>query len=128
MAARPIASPRRLAAISLALVLIPSLLLVGLGWRLFREEQTNVLQQLVERRRQTADSAVSKVDELLITLERQLATPAELNSHKIAGGDAAIIVIERGYTSAVAGSHVAFLPVPSAGREVPAEPFAAAGR
>ena len=122
MPVRPVTSSRRVVGVFLALVLVPSVLLVGLGWRLFQQDRTVSLQQLQERRRQTADLAVSILEQALASAEQSLRDVASLG-RVAAHGDAAAIVVERGRMSVAAGGRVAYLPAPAPGQPVRAEPF-----
>ncbi len=126
MVIRPIGSPRGIALIFLALVLAPSALLVGLGWRLFQEDRANALQLLHERRRQTADLVVSRLEQGLTATGGSLGDAAAIR-RVTEYGDAVVLAVEGDRHEVVAGQP-AFLPVPAPGREVPAAAFASADR
>jgi hypothetical protein len=68
--------PRRLIALFLALTLIPSALLVALGWSLFEQDRVNAQRELQQRREQTADLAVTTLAQIVGTAEQSLRDPA----------------------------------------------------
>jgi signal transduction histidine kinase len=125
MPARSLSSPRRVAATFFGLVLAPSILLVGLGWRLFEQDRAGALQQLQDRRRQTADLAVVAIEQALAGTEQSLRDPASLD-RLVSSGDAVIIVGDSSRPRMTVRGRLAFTPRPDPGRGVKAEPFAAA--
>ena len=124
MVIRPIGSPRRIALIFLVLVLAPSVLLVALGWQLFKEDRDNARQQLHERRQQTADLVESKLEQGLAATEQLLGDPAAIR-RITERGDAVVLDVGGDRQQVVAG-RLAFLPVPAPGRDVPAAAFESA--
>ena len=117
MVLRPIGSPRRIALIFLVLVLAPSVLLVALGWQLFKEDRANALQQLHERRQQTADLVVSKLEQGVVATEQSLRDAAAIG-RLAEQADAVVLGVEGDRLHVVAG-RPAFVPVPAPGSEVP---------
>src|SRR5262245_22107579 len=124
MAVRSPASSRRIVAVVLTVVLVPSVLLVVLGWRLFEQDRASALKQLDDRRRQTADLVVARLEQAVAASEQSLRderSRRELASHD----DAAVVVVEKGRMTVTSG-RVAFLPQPAPGAEIPAARFSSA--
>jgi hypothetical protein len=124
MALKSTGSPRRIVVVVLAVVIVPSLLLIVLGWRLFQQDRDAALQQLEDRRRQTADLVVAQIEQGVSATE--LSIRAGQSSRDLTAHDAAaVVVVDKGGMSVVNG-RVAFLPRPMPGREIPSSRFAAA--
>jgi hypothetical protein len=68
-------------------------LLIALGWRLFEQDRSVALQQLQDRRRQTADLVVTALEQALTGTEQTLRNPAALDRLTI-DGDAVVIVTD----------------------------------
>jgi hypothetical protein len=64
--------PRRLVVLFLALMVVPSVLLVVLGLRLFQQDRASTRQELEDRRRQAADLVVADLDRSLGETEAAL--------------------------------------------------------
>jgi hypothetical protein len=65
-------SARRLIGLVLLVTLLPSILLVALGWRLFQEDRAGELRALEERRERAADLVVSVLERALEQIEDRL--------------------------------------------------------
>lgn len=118
----PKSSPSRIPALFVALVVVPSLLLVGLGWQLFQQDRAGLIQQAVLRRRQAAELSASILGQSVAALERSLLDSDKPN-HVADHRDAAAIIVTEGRMTAASGSQVAFLPLPSPGRQVGSAAF-----
>ena len=105
--------PRHLLALFLLITLVPSVLLMALGWRSLRQERA---RQLADSREQAADLAVSSLQQSLASAERRLQN-APLSFDE----DAAAIEIEPGLVR----GKLLFYPFTVPGREAPAKTFAA---
>jgi len=118
-------SSRRIVGLFLALVLVPSALLVWLGWRLFEQDRANALRQFEERRGQTADLAISILEQAVASTESSLRDTAARN-RVAAHGDAVAAVIDGSRLSLAEGGRLAYSPLPDPGKDVSAQPFAEA--
>jgi hypothetical protein len=65
-------SPRRHAALFLAVTLVPSLLLVVLGWRLFEQDREGAVLQLEQRRGDAAALVVAELEQRLTAVAAAL--------------------------------------------------------
>src|SRR6187402_3594566 len=121
MSNRP-GSPRRLAALFLALVLVPSLLLAGLGWQLFKQDRLDAVRQVDDRRGETANLAVAAIEQAIAASEQSLRGLAA--SGRARFDDAAVVMVARDQpTVVVGGPALPFIPMPSPGVDVPSAPF-----
>src|SRR5438477_752753 len=100
--------PRHLLALFLLITLVPSVLLIALGWRSLRQDRA---RQLQDSREQAADLAVSSLLQSLSATERQLQ-----DLSIAAADDSATVQFEPG---SVQGK-VLFYPFTVAGKEAPA--------
>ena len=104
--------PRHLLALFLLITLVPSVLLIALGWRSIRQDRVRELQ---DSREQAADLAVSNLQQSLSAAERQLQ-----DASAVPADDSAVVRFEPG---SVQGK-LLFYPFTSAGKEAPAGVFA----
>jgi len=109
-------SPRRIVGLALTLMFLPSVLLVGLGWQLYRLDWTGALQQLQERREQAADLAVATLEPIVTGVERALRTPAAWRG--LADADDAVVVrFDRDRTDITGRGRLAYSPAPDPGHD-----------
>jgi signal transduction histidine kinase len=106
--------PRHLLALFLLITLVPSVLLIALGWRSIRQDRARELQ---DSREQAADLAVSNLQQSLLAAERQLQ-----DFPTAAGEDSATVQFEPG---SVKGK-LLFYPFTIPGKDAPASTFATA--
>jgi signal transduction histidine kinase len=104
--------PRHLLALFLLITLVPSVLLIVLGWRSLRQDRA---RQAQDSREQAADLAVSSLQQSLSAAERQLQDSAIAPAD-----DSATIRFEPGSVS----GKLLFYPFTAAGNEAPAGIFA----
>ena len=120
-------SPGRHVATVLAVTLVPSVLLVALGWMLFQQDRAGALRQLEERRREAANLVVAELERHLTAAASALANPDE---HRALVVDDGAVVVTFFLTTAtiVPADRVSYVPVAAAGREADAAAFAAGER
>ena len=90
-------SLRRPIALMLLVTLVPSILLVALGWRLFREDRDGELRALRERRERAAERVGLALQRALRQVETRLdqADPARDFGELAQAEDAAVIVFRK---------------------------------
>src|SRR5688572_14725947 len=86
---------RRPIALMLLVTLVPSILLVALGWRLFREDRDGQLRALRERRERAAERVGLALQRALRHVETRLdqADPARDFGELAQAEDAAVITL-----------------------------------
>jgi signal transduction histidine kinase len=105
--------PRQVLALFLLMTLVPSVLLIALGWHSLQQDRAR--EQNINRD-QTADLIVANLQQRLSTVERQLQA-----SSLAASKDSAVVVFE---PKTIQGN-LAFYPLTSAGEEARPPVFAA---
>jgi hypothetical protein len=95
----------------LVVTVAPSILLVMLGWRLFREDQAGEWRALEERREHAADRVVSALERAIQEVEQRLDRLTPAGEPDIEYGSDAVVVRMSGDAIDVARpGRVAFLP------------------
>lgn len=114
--------PRQLVALFLLVTLLPSLLLVIVGWKLSQRDRAAEQRQSQERREQAATAAVAALESAVTAAEQALRDPGTAQS--LATPDDAVLVMfdPRGVAVAPPGRLV-YWPVGSSGREAPPAAF-----
>lgn len=115
--------PHRLIALFVLITLVPSLLLVVFGWRLFQQERAIGLQRVQEGRAQAADLAVSGLQQSLAAAERQLENADGLRSVS-APEDSVAVVFTPDRMEAVPEKRLLYYPYTTTGDHAPAGTFA----
>jgi signal transduction histidine kinase len=116
--------PRRLTALFLAVSLVPSVLLVVLGWMLFRQDRDSQLRALGDRHGQAADLVVAELSRHLDTTANDLGDPDRRRALATAEG-AVVAVFSRTRAEITPAGRLAYQPVPLPGPKVAAVPLAA---
>jgi hypothetical protein len=83
---------QRLVALLAALILLPSAVLVGFGWRMLRQDRVIEQAQFQTRREQTADLVVTALQQALADVEQRLRHPRALAA--TLGTGAAVVVVQ----------------------------------
>lgn len=117
--------PRHWLGLFLLITLLPSTLLIWFGWRSLRQDRALALQQVQERREQSADLIVSGLEQSLAAAEKSLRDPSSIQT--LAKPEAAVTVIfTPGRIVAFPKERLLYYPIASTGNEAPAGLFAAA--
>ena len=111
-------SARRLIGLVLLVTLLPSVLLIALGWRLFQEDRAGELRAIEERRERAADLVVSALERAIEQIEDRLDRPEGLDRfHDIEQApDTALVTILPDRVEVRPAGRVAYLP---AARSIP---------
>lgn len=107
----------------LAVTLVPSALLIALGWLLYERDRAAATQQLAERRAQAAQLVVDELTGSLSETERALENP-DARRALVAAADAVVVVFSRTGADVYPAGRLAYLPVAAVGREADASAFA----
>jgi threonine/homoserine/homoserine lactone efflux protein len=83
--------PRHWLGLFLLIALLPSTLLIWFGWRSLQQDRALALQQVQERREQSADLIVSGIEQSLTAAEHSLRDAAAIQSLAKPEGAVAII-------------------------------------
>jgi signal transduction histidine kinase len=113
--------PRHLIALFLLLTLVPSLALVALGWKLFRDDRDNEARLANERREQALDVVVSALERALTASEQSLRGANALSLS--ADGDAVVLTFTDGTATASPAGLVPYLPISAPLAEAPPQAF-----
>ena len=106
--------PRHLLALFLLITLVPSTLLISLGWRSLRQDRALGLQQVQERREQAADLIVSGLEQSLSAAGQSLRDGPAMQALAKAE-DAITIVFTPGRIEAYPKGRLLYYPLASAG-------------
>jgi signal transduction histidine kinase len=117
--------PRHWLGLFLLTALLPSTLLVWLGWRALQQDRALALQEIQERREQAADLIVSALEQSLAAAERSLRDPSAMRDLAAPQG-AVALVLTPGRIEAFPQDRLLYYPVAPSLREAPPEIFAAA--
>jgi signal transduction histidine kinase len=109
----------------LLITLVPSGLLIWFGWRSLQQDRALALQQVQERREQTADLIVSGLEQNLTAAEQSLRDPSALQTLAQPEGAVAVIFTPTSVEAFPKG-RLLFYPISPAEHEAPASLFAAA--
>lgn len=115
--------PRHLIALFVLVTLVPSLLLMVFGWRLFQQDRELERRQVHVRREQAADLIVATLARELAAVEGALRGP-DL-TRVPATADSAVVIVSRGGAEAMPADRVLYYPAAAPGVEAPAGVFAA---
>jgi signal transduction histidine kinase len=113
--------PRHLIALFLLVTLVPSLTLVALGWKLFRDDRDNEARLANERGEQALDVVVSTLERSLTASERSLREASALSLS--AEGDAVVLTFTDGTATASPPGGVPYLPISAPLAEAPPQVF-----
>jgi hypothetical protein len=103
-------------ALCLAVTLVPSLLLVALGWLLFQQDRESEAQQLEDRRNQAVDLVVAELERHLSETARALGDPRARRA-LVTTDDSAVVRMAAGGTDVFPAGRLAYVPAPQTGRE-----------
>jgi signal transduction histidine kinase len=122
-------SPHRHVALFLVVTLVPSVLLVVLGWRLFQQDRTTALRQIESRREAAAALVVEALDARLATIASEVEAP-EARAALVDSPGAVVISMARGRDFDVQpAGRVSYLPVaPPQGPKADVRAFAGGER
>jgi signal transduction histidine kinase len=113
-----------LLALFLLITLVPSALLVAFGWRSLRLDRALELQQVEQRREQTADLIVTSLEQSLSGDEQSLRDRSGIEALPKTE-DAAALLFTPGRIQAFPPGRLLYYPLASPGVEAPAHLFAA---
>lgn len=117
--------PRHWLGVFLLITLVPSILLIWFGWRSLRQDRALALQQVQERREQTADLIVSGIEQSLAAAEQSLRDPLAIQALARSEG-AVAVVFTPGHIEAFPKGRLLYYPIASIENEAPAQLFAIA--
>ena len=117
--------PRRWLGLFLVITLAPSSLLVWFGWRSIQQDRALALQQVQERRGQTADLIVAGLEQNLAASEQALRDPSTIHALAVPEG-AVVVVLAPDHIEAFPKGRLLYYPTTPISREAPARLFAAA--
>jgi signal transduction histidine kinase len=117
--------PRHWLGLFLLITLVPSSLLIWFGWRSLQQDRALALQQVQERRDQTADLIVAGLEQSLAASEQALRDPSTMQALATLEGAAAVVLTPDGI-EVFPRNRLLYYPIAPDNREAPARLFAAA--
>jgi len=122
----PTGAPRgRLVALFLALTVAPAVLLVAVGWLLYRQDRDAASREFAARREQAAELALTTLERAVVDMEQSLDAPETATAVAVAD-DAVVVSFAGTRSTAFPASRLLFDPSAPSGWETTDSAFDAA--